>query len=125
MLKLKRIYDPVSGTDGKRILVDRLWPRGLKKEDAHIDEWLKEIAPSNELRSWFHHEPDKWPEFKRRYQKELKNQAATIDRLRRESGKGIVTLLFSARDAERNNAVVLREAIVKGSLNAVASRKAA
>jgi len=125
MLKIKRIYDPVSQTDGKRILVDRLWPRGVSKEAAKIDEWLREIAPSNELRTWFGHEPDKWPEFQKRYQQELKGRGDTIERLRRAAKKGAVTLLFSAKDAERNNAVVLRDVIARQSSRAGVLRKAA
>ncbi len=111
MIKLKRIYDPVSPDDGKRILIDRLWPRGIKKEDARIDEWLKDIAPSEELRKWFSHEPSKWAEFKRRYREELKDKRELIDRLRSEAGKGTLTLLYAAKDREHNNAVVLKEVI--------------
>jgi uncharacterized protein YeaO (DUF488 family) len=111
MIRLKRIYDPPARADGKRILVDRLWPRGLKKEDAHIYEWLKDIAPSNELRKWFGHEPDNWSEFKTRYQKELAGKADIVKPLRDAAKKGVVTLLFSAKDIEHNNAVVLKEVI--------------
>ncbi len=111
MIKIKRIYDPVSEDDGKRILVDRLWPRGLKKDEAKIDEWLKEIAPSDGLRKWFSHDPSKWQEFKNRYKKELKNKSETTEKLRAEAKKGQVTLLFSAKDVEHNNAVVLKEVI--------------
>ena len=109
MLKIKRIYDAVSPDDGKRILIDRLWPRGMKKEDAKIDEWLKDIAPSDELRKWFAHDPKKWKEFKERYKKELKGKAVIIARLRKEMKSGNVTLLYSARDEEHNNAVALKE----------------
>jgi uncharacterized protein YeaO (DUF488 family) len=112
MVKIKRIYDPISGSDGKRILVDRLWPRGITKDEARIDDWLKDIAPSNELRQWFSHDPSKWSEFKRRYKKELQKQAVLLDQLRRESAKGTVTLLFAAKDAEHNNAAALK-AILK------------
>ena len=111
MLKIKRIYDPVSRDDGKRILVDRLWPRGIKKDQARIDEWLKDIAPSDELRKWFSHDPSKWREFKRRYIKELKDKSNLIENLRAEAKKGNITLLFSARDIEHNNAVVLMEVV--------------
>lgn len=111
MINLKRIYDPPSRADGKRILVDRLWPRGIKKEDAKLDEWLKDIAPSGELRKWFGHEPDKWSEFKTRYQEELVGKADIVKLLRDAAKKGVVTLLFSAKDIERNNAVVLKEVI--------------
>ena len=110
-VKIKRIYDSVSKDDGKRILVDRLWPRGIKKEDARIDEWLKDIAPSDSLRKWFAHDPAKWPEFKRRYIAELRKKPDLVDALRKEAKSEKVTLLFSAKDAERNNAVVLKEVI--------------
>ncbi|HET6514870.1 MAG TPA: DUF488 domain-containing protein [Thermodesulfovibrionales bacterium] len=111
LIGIKRIYDPPSQEDGKRILVDRLWPRGVKKEGARIDEWLKEIAPSDELRTWFSHDPSRWQEFRRRYTKELGEKQDIIDRLRAEARKGRVTLLFAARDTEHNNAVVVREVI--------------
>jgi uncharacterized protein YeaO (DUF488 family) len=111
MIKLKRIYDPVSPDDGKRILIDRLWPRGIKKEDARIDEWLRDIAPSAQLRKWFSHEPSKWAEFKKRYREELKDKRELIDRLRSEAENGTLTLLYSAKDREHNNAIVLKEVI--------------
>jgi uncharacterized protein YeaO (DUF488 family) len=111
LIKIKRIYDQVSEDDGKRILVDRLWPRGLKKDEIKIDEWLKEIAPSDGLRKWFSHDPSKWQEFKNRYKKELKNKSEITEKLRIETKKGQVTLLFSAKDVEHNNAVVLKEVI--------------
>jgi uncharacterized protein YeaO (DUF488 family) len=113
LIKIKRIYDTVSEDDGKRILVDRLWPRGLKKDEAKIDEWLKEIAPSDGLRKWFSHDPSKWQEFKNRYKKELKSKSEIIEKLRIEAKKGQVTLLFSAKDVEHNNAVVLKEVIAQ------------
>lgn len=111
MIRIKRIYDQILPEDGKRILVDRLWPRGIKKDQAKIDEWLKDIAPSNELRKWFSHDPSKWPEFKRRYIKELKDKSNLIEKLRADAKKGNITLLFSAKDIEHNNAVVLMEVI--------------
>ncbi|HPC74574.1 MAG TPA: DUF488 domain-containing protein [Syntrophales bacterium] len=111
MLKIKRIYDPASPGDGRRILVDRLWPRGIRKEDAAIDEWLKELAPSAELRKWFAHDPAKWSEFQKRYRKELQDRSDVVDRLRKEAGKRTVTLLYSARDEKHNNAVVLKDII--------------
>jgi len=113
MIKVKRIYDPVSPDDGKRILVDRLWPRGIKKNEAEINEWLKDIAPSDGLRKWFSHDPNKWQEFKNRYIKELKNNSELIERLKAVAKKEKVTLLFSAKDIEHNNAVVLKEVIDK------------
>ena len=115
MIRLKRIYDPVSKDDGKRILVDRLWPRGIKKETAAVDVWMKEIAPGDELRKWFSHDPAKWQEFRIRYRDELKDRKEMINDLRKESRRGTVTLLFAAKDAERNNAVVLKEVIEGGS----------
>ena len=113
MIKLKRIYDPFSREDGKRILVDRLWPRGIKREHAHIDEWLKDIAPSNALRKWFSHEPSRWGEFKKNYNEELKGKEELLKRLLADSRKGTVTLLFGAKDIEHNNAVVIKEAVEK------------
>jgi uncharacterized protein YeaO (DUF488 family) len=111
VVKIKRVYDPVSPGDGKRILIDRLWPRGVKKEDAFIDEWLKDIAPSTELRKWFSHDQAKWRDFRNRYKGELKLKTGIVDQLRQESKKRTITLLFSARDAEHSNAVVLKEII--------------
>ena len=111
MVKTKRIYDPASPDDGKRILIDRLWPRGIKKEHTKIDGWLKEIAPSNELRKWFAHDPAKWQDFKKRYINELKKKNEIVQELRAEAKKGMITLLFAAKDVEHNNAVVLKELI--------------
>jgi uncharacterized protein YeaO (DUF488 family) len=115
MLRLKRVYESASATDGKRILVDRLWPRGLSKKKAAIDEWLKEIAPSPELRRWFGHDPDKWPEFQRRYRQELRNHAALIRDLAARAARHRVTLVYAARDEEHNDAVVLA-AIVRARM---------
>ncbi len=109
MIRLKRIYEPPEPGDGRRILVDRLWPRGLAKDDAKLDEWLKEIAPSDDLRKWFGHDPAKWDEFRKRYRAELKPHEDILARLRAEARKGTVTLLFAAKDEEHNNAVVLQE----------------
>jgi len=109
MLKIKRVYDPPSPEDGKRVLVDQLWPRGIRKEDAAIDEWPKEIAPTVEIRRWFGHDPAKYEEFKQRYAMELDDKADLIDRIKNEARRGTVTLLFSARDIEHNNATVLKE----------------
>jgi uncharacterized protein YeaO (DUF488 family) len=111
MVRTKRVYDPAEPLDGKRILVDRLWPRGIKKEKAKIDEWLKDIAPSDELRKWFSHDPAKWSEFKKRYINELKRKSELIERLRSEAKEGTITLLFAARDIEHDNAAVLKELI--------------
>ncbi len=109
MLKIKRVYDPVSPDDGKRILIDRLWPRGIKKEKAHIDEWLKEISPSHELRKWYSHDPAKWAEFKKRYKQELAGKSELLKKIKGEARKQTVTLLFSTKELELNNAVALKE----------------
>ena len=111
MLKVKRVYDPISADDGKRILVDRLWPRGIKKEKAHIDEWLREISPSNELRKWYSHDPAKWAEFKKRYKQEIAGQEKLLKKIRAEAREQTVTLLFSSKESERNNAHALKEMI--------------
>ena len=107
-IQLKRVYAEPSATDGKRILVDRLWPRGLSKEKAQVDLWLKEVAPSNDLRKWFAHDPAKWPEFKKRYRAELKQNPDAVAELK-AAAKGNTTLLYGARDTEHNEAVVLQE----------------
>ncbi len=109
MVKIKRVYDPPSRDDGKRILIDRLWPRGLKKERAHIDEWIKELAPSTELRKWFHHDPEKWGEFRKRFFSELQAQQDAVDAIVNAARKGPVTLLFQSREVRYNNAVALKE----------------
>ena len=111
MVKIKRIYDPSSKDDGVRILVDRLWPRGISKEAAAIDEWERDIAPSDELRKWFSHDPAKWQEFRKRYVSELKKNPEPISKLRALARKGRITLLFAAKDVAHNNAVVLRDLI--------------
>jgi uncharacterized protein YeaO (DUF488 family) len=113
MVSIKRVYEPPSPADGRRILVDRLWPRGIKKENAKIDEWLKEIAPSTALRQWYSHDPAKWPEFRRRYKRELEVRQDIIDRLVQEAKKGRITLLFAAKGAIEVNAAVLKEVIEK------------
>lgn len=113
MLRLKRIYDQPEKDDGVRILVDRLWPRGLNKEKAKVDLWLKNIAPSNELRKWFGHEPEKWMEFKRCYSEELKRNVSAVHLLKEYMKKGRVTLLYSAKDEKHNNAVALKEFLEK------------
>ena len=111
MIKIKRVYDPPAQDDGKRVLVDRLWPRGIKIEQAHVDEWVKDIAPSNGLRTWFSHDPSKWREFRDRYIRELRTKQGLVDELRHDSKKGTVTLLFAAKDCEHVNAVVLKEVL--------------
>ena len=111
MVRIKRIYDPVSPEDGKRIYIDRLWPRGLKKDEAVFDEWLKEISPSDELRKWFGHDPAKWKEFEKRYRKELEEKGELLEKLRHEARRGTITLLYSAKDTEHNNAVTMKEVL--------------
>lgn len=106
-IRTKRIYDDPSPDDGTRVLVDRLWPRGVSKEDAALDEWLKTVAPSDELREWFDHDSDRWDEFVSRYHEELEANAAEIARLRSMATEGTVTLLYAAKDTDHNNAVAL------------------
>ncbi len=109
MMRTKRVYEePVKG-DGFRILVDRLWPRGLSKDRARIDLWLKEVAPSGALRKWFGHDRTRWQEFKRRYVKELADKKEAIEPIVKKASKGTVTLLYGAKDEECNNAVALQE----------------
>ncbi|CEK15152.1 DUF488 domain-containing protein [Chthonomonas calidirosea] len=109
MIKVKRVYEPEEPDDGKRYLVERLWPRGIKREALHIYEWLKELAPSPELRQWFGHDPSKWSEFQQRYRAELaRADASLLQELVKEARQGNVTLLYSARDTEHNNALVLK-----------------
>ncbi len=113
MLKLKRIYNQPDPDDGRRYLVDRIWPRGVRKTDASLDEWLKVLAPSAELCKWFNHDPARWEEFQARYQRELDapERREILDRLAREIEAGDVTLLYGAKDEQRNQAVVIRQAL--------------
>ena len=106
---LKRAYDPPQRSDGYRVLVDRIWPRGITKDDLKVDAWLKEVAPSTDLRKWFGHDPKKWDEFRRRYARELEPHAAALEQLVERARAGRVTLVFGARDTEHNNAVALKE----------------
>lgn len=108
-IRLKRAYAAPSAEDGARILVDRLWPRGLRKSDAAIDRWLKDLAPSTELRRWFGHEPERWREFQRRYKRELSERSGLLDEVRALARQRPVTLLFAARDETHNEAVVLAD----------------
>jgi uncharacterized protein YeaO (DUF488 family) len=110
-IRLKRVYDKPANADGRRVLVDRIWPRGLSKQEARVDEWLKELAPSTELRKWFGHEPGRWKEFKKRYAAELENQREQVEQLAQAAKKRTVTLLFGAKDIKHNNAVALKECI--------------
>lgn len=114
MIKVKRIYYPSTSDDGFRILVDRLWPRGLSKENAKVDLWLKDVAPSDDLRKWFSHDPKKWDEFKSKYQKELESKKELLHKIKQiEREKKIVTLAYSAKDEEHNNAVALSAILEK------------
>ena len=108
MLKLKRAREPATRADGYRVLVERLWPRGVRKAELPLDAWLKEVAPSTELRRWFGHDPARWAEFRRRYWAELKQQPDALALLREKARRGTVTLLYAARDPEHNNAVALK-----------------
>ena len=110
-IKIKRVYEEPAKDDGMRILVDRLWPRGLTKQKADIDLWLKDIAPSTELRKWFGHDPEKWKEFRKRYNEELKKNTEQIEILKEHLKKGIVTLVYGAKDEEHNEALVLKESL--------------
>jgi uncharacterized protein YeaO (DUF488 family) len=112
-LQLKRAYEPPSTADGKRVLIDRLWPRGVKKADAAIDHWLKDLAPSTELRKWFGHDPARWDDFRRRFKAELRPHTEQIDRLRDMARHGKVTLVYSAHDELHNDAVVLRDFLLE------------
>jgi len=111
-IRLKRAYDPPSAEDGTRILVDRLWPRGVRKSSAGIDRWMKDIAPSTALRKWFGHDPDRWREFRRRYAAEIRDHADRLAELRTAARAGPVTLVFAARDERHNDAVVLRDVLL-------------
>lgn len=119
---VKRVYAASEPADGTRVLVDRLWPRGLSKEKAGIDAWLKEIAPSDTLRQWFHHAPERWTEFQRRYREELSDKTASVEELLDLARRGTVTLLFGARDTDRNNAIVLQD-FLRRRIAAVAKKK--
>jgi uncharacterized protein YeaO (DUF488 family) len=109
MIRIKRTYDPAARGDGQRFLVERLWPRGMKKESLKMDAWLKDVAPSTQLRRWFGHIPERWEEFRKRYRKELSANSEAWKPLLTASKKGAVTLLYSAHDTEHNGAIVLRE----------------
>jgi uncharacterized protein YeaO (DUF488 family) len=113
-IRLKRAYEPASAADGYRVLVDRLWPRGVSKKQAKLDEWEKELSPSSELREWFGHEPGRFAEFRRRYIDELRANAPRLKELRRRATTGTLTLVYSAHDSEHNDAVVLAEVLRRG-----------
>jgi uncharacterized protein YeaO (DUF488 family) len=110
-VRIKRVYEDAVKADGYRILVDRIWPRGIKKEDAQVDKWLKEVAPSTELRKWFNHEPEKWKEFIKKYKAELKGSEALKELRADVREHKTVTLLYGAKDEERNQAVVLADVV--------------
>jgi uncharacterized protein YeaO (DUF488 family) len=114
-LRLKRAYEPAAPEDGVRILVDRLWPRGVSKPKAALDDWMKEIAPSTELRKWFGHDPARWAEFRSRYRDELRQHGEELDRIRALAGTKTVTLVYGAHDEEHNDAVVLRDVLLDQS----------
>lgn len=109
IILIKRVYETPTPEDGPRFLVDRLWPRGLKKEALHLSAWLKDVAPSTSLRQWFAHQPTRWPEFRKRYWQELQNQESALAPLREAMKHGPLTLIYAARDNQHNHAVVLRE----------------
>lgn len=113
MIRIKRAYAPPEPDDGRRFLVDRLWPRGIKKENLQIDGWLKDVAPSTDLRKWFGHDPDRWDEFKARYLSELEDKQDALEPIRAAARQGNVTLVYTAHDEEHNNAVALREYLEK------------
>lgn len=112
-LRLKRVYEPAAPGDGVRVLVDRLWPRGLTKKKAAVDHWIKDVAPSADLRKWFGHDPDRWSEFKRRYRSELRQHKDLLADIRKLTQQRTVTLVYGARDKEHNDAVVLREVLAR------------
>lgn len=109
MIRLKRAYSPAAADDGLRVLVERLWPRGVSKDKAAIDLWLKDLAPSTELRKWFHQDPQRWDEFRKRYRAELEQQTDLLAQLQQHVAEGPVTFVFSASDTDHNSAVVLKE----------------
>ena len=111
-VRLKRAYEPADAADGVRILVDRLWPRGVSKADARIDEWIRDVAPSTELRTWFGHDPARWAEFQRRYRDEIRANPDRLAQLRALARKGPMTLVYAARDEVHNDAVVLRDVLL-------------
>ncbi len=113
MIRIKRVYEKPEKEDGVRILVDRLWPRGLTKQEARVDLWLKDLGPSTELRKWFGHDPQKWKEFERKYRQELRTKRDLLEQIRVEAKKSNVTLLYGARDTEHNEALVLEDYLEK------------
>ena len=114
-VRRKRAYEPAASEDGYRVLIDRIWPRGVSRERARLDEWARELAPSSELRRWFGHDPARYPEFRRRYESELAAQVEKLGDLRRRARQGTLTLVYGARDTEHNDAVVLADLLERGS----------
>ena len=123
MIRIKRAYEPSTRGDGRRLLVERLWPRGMRKEALLLDAWVKEVAPSTELRKWFSHRVDRWTEFQRRYRRELSAHHDALSSLLEASRRGPVTLVYSARDPEHNAAVVLRDYLARRTLKTAPRRK--
>lgn len=121
-VRLKRAYESPARSDGYRVLIDRLWPRGVSKEEAQLDEWARELAPSSELRRWFAHDPARFDEFRRRYLDELAPQGEKLRELRRRARAGTLTLVYGARDSEHNDAVVLAEVLRRGLPKSAARR---
>lgn len=113
-VRLKRAYEPAAASDGYRVLIDRLWPRGVSRESAALDDWVRDLAPSAALRQWFGHEPSRFEEFRRRYIDELRHERPRLTDLRRRAREGTVTLVYAARDSEHNDAVVLAEVLRRG-----------
>jgi len=113
-VRLKRAYEPAEPSDGHRVLIDRLWPRGVSREKARLDAWERELAPSQELRRWFGHDPERFEEFRRRYTEELRDERERLAALRRRAREGTLTLVYAARDADHNDAVVLAEVLRRG-----------
>lgn len=110
-VRIKRVYDAAEPGDGYRILIDRLWPRGVSRERARLDEWARDLAPSDALRRWFNHDPERFPEFRKRYREELRGRTDRIDELRVRAGQGPLTIVYGARDTEHNDAVVVAELV--------------
>ncbi len=125
MIQLKRAYEGVSESDGARFLVERLWPRGVRKQDLKLDGWLKDVAPSSDLRRWFGHDPEKWSEFRRRYVRELEQHVDAWRPLLVRARRGRLTLVYSAHETEHNNAVVLKDFLERKLTHKTASRRAA
>ena len=122
-IKIKRVYEQPDKKDGERILVDRLWPRGLTKEKASLDLWLKEIAPSTELRKWFAHDPNKWKSFRGRYETEIRHNDDLIKVLKQKARQGTITLIYGARDEKHNEALVLKQFLEKSERGAAPARR--